>query len=344
MKFWSFQPVTRPAVPAVKHKAWVRNPIDAFVLHRLEAAGLAPNPPASRTALIRRAYYDLTGLPPPRRRCARSWRTVARTPRRRWWTACWPRRSTARSGAGTGWTWSATPRPTATSGTATKPNAWRYRDYVIRSLQPGQAVRPVRDGAARRRRDCRRRTPERLIATGYYRLGIWDDEPVGPRAGAATTTWTTSSARPAQMFLGLTVGCARCHDHKLDPIPQKDYYRFLAFFAGVNRYGERGAAVPIASGSAEQTQKQQAEIAAHEAKVKANAGRSSPRSRSRCCRTCTPVEKEEFQHEAARAADRREARAEAAHARRSSTVTARCKRSGEAARQFQPTALDRRSA
>ena len=111
----------------------------------------------------------------------RSSPTRRRTPTRRWSIGCSTRRITASTGAGTGSTWSASPRPTASSATSAKPNAWRYRDYVIRSLQRRQAVRPVPPRAAGRRRAARRRRPTALIATGYYRLGIWDDEPADPQ-------------------------------------------------------------------------------------------------------------------------------------------------------------------
>ena len=118
--FWSFRPVVRPAVPAGPRRTRLgpKTPIDAFVLAKLEAAGLQPAPPAEKTTLLRRVYYDLTGLPPtpdggrgvPRR-------TRRRTPTRRWSTGCSRRRTTASAGPGTGSTWSATPRPTATSAT-----------------------------------------------------------------------------------------------------------------------------------------------------------------------------------------------------------------------------------
>src|SRR5262249_27089351 len=81
-------------------------------------------------------------------------------------------------------------------------------------------------------------TAESLIATGYYRLGQWDDEPVDP-VQALYDDLDDILATTGQVFLGLTVNCARCHDHKIDPFPQKDYYRLLAFFHGVRRYGDR---------------------------------------------------------------------------------------------------------
>ena len=110
------------------------------------------------------------------------------------------------------------------------------------------------------------RTPERLIATGYYRLGIWDDEPSDPKQ-ALYDDLDDIVSTTGQVFLGLTVNCARCHDHKLDPIPQKDYYRFLSFFDGLNRYGNH-VQRPLAPDT--EVQKQRREIAAHEQLFKQN--------------------------------------------------------------------------
>ena len=199
--------------------------------------GLSPAPPADK------ARADPPRLLRPDRPAAdaRGGRGVRgrrrrRTPTRSWSTGCSRRRSTARSGAGTGSTWSATPRPTATSATApsrtpgatattssARFNDDKPYDQFVREQLAGDELDPA--------------TTDAIIATGYYRLGLWDDEPADPRAGPLRRDWTTSSPRPARSFLGLTVGCARCHDHKIDPIPQKDYYRFVAFFHGVQRYG-----------------------------------------------------------------------------------------------------------
>ena len=116
---------------------------------------------------------------------------------------------------------------------ADRPDAWRYRDYVIRSFNEDKPVRPLRPRAARRRRAASRTTPRLLVATGFLRAG--------PSSTIVAATWTrlsrqessttSTDAASATAFLGLTVGCARCHDHKFDPIPQADYYRLQAFFA-----------------------------------------------------------------------------------------------------------------
>lgn len=237
MKFWSFQPVRLPALPAVKGKEWVRTPIDRFILARLEAKGLQPNPPASRSALIRRAYYDMTGLPPSPEevaafvndRSSNAWEKVVD-------------RLLASPQYGEKWGrhWLDLVRFAESNSyerDGSKPDAWRYRDYVIQSFNRDKPYDQfIKEQIAGD--ELTPRTPEGLIATGYYRLGIWDDEPVDPEQ-ALYDDLDDIASTTGQVFLGLTVGCARCHDHKIDPIPQKDYYRFLAFFSGLRRYGLR---------------------------------------------------------------------------------------------------------
>ena len=118
-----------------------------------------------------------------------------------------------------------------------KPFVWRYRDYVIRSFNENKPFDQfLKEQLAGDELD--EVTSDSLIATGYYRLGLWDDEPVDRETafydGLDDVVGTT-----AQTFLGLTMNCARCHDHKLDPIPQTDYYSFLSFFRNVKHYGDR---------------------------------------------------------------------------------------------------------
>src|SRR5438309_4389362 len=179
MRFWSFQPVGRPNVPATRRQGWVRNPIDAFVLHRVEAARLSPNPPASQQVLIRRAYYDLIGLPPSPEevrafladKSPKAWEKVVD-------------RLLASPHYGEKWArhWLDLVHFAETNSyerDGPKPNAWRYRDYVINSLN---ADKPYDQFVTEQLAgdELPQVTPERLIATGYYRLGIWDDEPADP--------------------------------------------------------------------------------------------------------------------------------------------------------------------
>jgi mono/diheme cytochrome c family protein len=298
-RFWSFQPVKRPAVPTPKNRAWVRSPIDAFVLRRLEAEGLAPNPPAPRAALIRRAYYDLTGLPPTPEevrafladKAPNAWeKVVDRLLASPHYGEMWGRH------------WLDLVRFAETNSyerDGVKPNAWRYRDYVIDAFNKDKPYHQfVMEQLAGD--ELPGRTPERLIATGYYRLGLWDDEPVD-RKQALYDDLDDVVSTTSQVFLGLTVGCARCHDHKIDPIPQKDYYRLLAFFAGVQRYGTRSpesvyeaSQRPIVPEA--EARRYGAAIQAHRTKLRANQ-RGIGAVERRVFVDLTPVEKEDWQHE-----------------------------------------------
>jgi hypothetical protein len=235
--FWSFRPVARPELPAVKDQAWVKTPIDAFVLARLEEKNLRPAPPADKATLLRRAYYAVTGLPPSPAQ-VRAFqkddspnayeRVVDELLASRHYGEHWGRH------------WLDLVRYAESNSFERdnpKPFVWRYRDYVIRSLNADKPYDQfIREQLAGDELDSV--TTDSLIATGYYRLGLWDDEPADPLLayydGLDDIVGTTG-----QTFLGLTVNCCRCHDHKIDPLPQRDYYRFLAFFHGIRHYGVR---------------------------------------------------------------------------------------------------------
>jgi hypothetical protein len=227
--YWAYRPIKRPILPRVRNSAWLGSPIDAFLLTKLEAKGLTPAPAADRVALIRRACYDLTGLPPTPEevdafvgdsRPDAYERLIDRLLASPAYGEKWGRH------------WLDLVRYADTHGyerDAAKPFAWRYRDYVINAFN---ADKPYDHFLTEQLAgdEMHNPTTESLIATGYYRLGLWDDEPADPLQlrydvldGIVSTT--------AQVALGMTVGCARCHDHKKDPIPQRDYYRLLAFFS-----------------------------------------------------------------------------------------------------------------
>jgi hypothetical protein len=229
--YWAYRPLRRPAVPAVRNAHWAKTPIDAFVLAKLEANGLTPAAPAGRVALIRRACYDLTGLPPTPaevdafvedKKPDAYERLVDRLLASPAYGEKWGRH------------WLDLVRFAETNGyerDGAKPFAWRYRDYVIDAFNDDTPYdRFLTEQLAGD--ELPRPTVRTLTATGYYRLGIWDDEPADRLLlkydvldGVVSTT--------AQVALGMSVGCARCHDHKKDPIPQKDYYRLLACFSDV---------------------------------------------------------------------------------------------------------------
>ncbi len=237
-KHWSFRPMQRYEPPKVEDEAWSANPIDAFVYDQLATQNLKPNGPADRPALIRRAYYDLLGLPPTAQQVQKFVddkeplafeRLVDELLESPHYGERWARY------------WLDLVRYAETNSyerDGPKPNAWKYRDYVIKSLNDDKPYDQfLREQIAGDELD--KVTTETLTATGYYRLGIWDDEPVDPIQarfdGLDDIIMTTGQA-----MLGLTINCARCHDHKIDPIPQADYYSMLSFFEDVTLYGRRG--------------------------------------------------------------------------------------------------------
>jgi hypothetical protein len=235
-KHWAFVPPQRQNPPPAENKAWVQHPIDAFILARLERSDLQPARPADKRSLVRRAFFDVTGLPPTSEQLESFINDSA--------PDAWPRlvdSLLASPHYGEHWArhWLDLVRYAETNSferDGLKPNAWKYRDYVIRSFNNDKPYDQfLREQLAGDELD--EVTDESIVATGYYRLGIWDDEPADPllaRYDEFDDIITTTS----QAMLGLTIGCARCHDHKIDPIPQSDYYGLLAFFADVTPYAD----------------------------------------------------------------------------------------------------------
>ncbi|HZY83885.1 MAG TPA: DUF1549 and DUF1553 domain-containing protein, partial [Gemmataceae bacterium] len=232
---WAFRPPVRPRIPSSR-AGTVHDPIDAFILARLEAAGLRPTAPADRVTLIRRVTFDLIGLPPTPAEVA-DFLTDTRPD-------AYERlvdRLLASPHYGERWAqhWLDVVRYAETNGyegDGERPQAWRYRDYVVRALNDdkpydrfvteqlaGDLLAPSADTPARR--------AELLIAAGFNRCGPVHQ--VGGNVDAAVLrqeVLTEMTSAVGAAFLGLTVACARCHDHKFDPIPQADYYRLQAFF------------------------------------------------------------------------------------------------------------------
>jgi mono/diheme cytochrome c family protein len=270
-QFWSFQPVARPDVPPTKRSDWIRNPIDAFILSRLEAANLSPALPAMKTSLLRRATYDLIGLPPTPEEVAAFLaddspdafeRVIDRLLESPHYGERWARH------------WLDLVRYAETNSyerDGAKPFVWRYRDYVIQAFNNDKPYDQfVIEQLAGDELDDP--TTEAIIATGYYRLGLWQDEPVD-KVQELFEDIDDLVRTTAEVFLGVTVGCARCHDHKLDPIPQRDYYRMAAFFRNVQRYGVRsGGSVEAASltdiGTPEERQRHAAQVKAHQEELR----------------------------------------------------------------------------
>ncbi len=215
------KPLQRPAVPTVHHASFVRTPVDAFVLARLEAAGLRPAREAGRPTLLRRLHYDLIGLPPTPAEVE----AFVADPAPDAYERC-VEQLLASPQYGVKWAqaWLDLVRYAETDGyerDRRKPEVWRYRDWVVEALNQdlpyGEFV--ARQLAGDERPDA---SVADRIATGYHRLGIWDDEPSDHEQhryddldGIADTT--------ARAFLGVSMGCARCHDHKVEPLPPREY-------------------------------------------------------------------------------------------------------------------------
>ena len=247
--FWSYKPLRRPSVPEVKDPAWSRSPIDAFLVDRLEANGLKPNGPASRRELIRRASFDITGLPPTleeveafeKDSSPEAWEKVID-------------RLLASPHYGEKWArhWLDIVRYAESNGferDSDKPHIWRYRDYVIDALNADlpydQFLLEQLAGD-----ELEKPTSQSMIATGYHRLMQWDDEPAD-RLLHLFDNLDDDLRITTEGVLGMTVGCARCHDHKGDPISQEDYYSFMAFFRGVKQPGKGGANIENVGGGEE---------------------------------------------------------------------------------------------
>ncbi|MCH2105300.1 MAG: DUF1553 domain-containing protein [Planctomycetes bacterium] len=232
MEGWSYKPRTKPAVPAVKGSNWVSNPIDNFLLAKLEEAALEPAPEASRIALIRRASYDLTGLPPTPEEVEAFLQDTE--------PGAWERlldRLLASEHYGEKWGrhWLDLVRYAETNGferDSDKPMMWRYRDYVIRAFNEDKPYdRFIQEQLAGDELDDA--DADAIIATGFMRLHQWDDE---PGAGALQHKYDNLddvAKTASEAFLGMTMGCARCHDHKGDPVTQKEYFSFISFFHGI---------------------------------------------------------------------------------------------------------------
>ena len=229
---WSFQPLRRPVLPAVEDRSWVRNAIDRFVLAKLERLAIAPSSEAEKTRLIRRVTLDLTGLPPAAddvkaflsnqspMAYAQLVDRLLDSPRfGEKWARYWL--DLARYSDSDGY-----------RGDGFRPHAWRYRHWVIAALNRDMpfdqfTIEQVAGDL------LPRATTEHKVATGFHRntssnreggtnLQQFRFEQVVNRINTVGTTW-----------LGLTIGCAQCHDHKYDPLSQEEYYRLFAFFNNV---------------------------------------------------------------------------------------------------------------
>ncbi len=252
--FWSFRPVVDPSVPPVKDAGWARKPLDNFVLAQLDAKGLRPVPPASKRALLRRATFDLTGLPPTPKEIddfladesptafARAVDRLLASPH---YGERWGRHwlDVARYGEDQAHTFQA----------RTYPHGHRYRDWVIKAfnrdlpydrfLVHQVAGDLVDDGPA----------TERLAALGFFATGPVYYMDAGEKKVAEAAELDDRIDTLTRGFLGLTVSCARCHDHKFDPIPTQDYYSLAGVFRA-SQYKVAYLAPPDVAAAFEQAQ------------------------------------------------------------------------------------------
>ncbi len=253
---WAFQPISAPALPAVETKEWVNNPIDAFVLEKLEAKGWKPSPATEPHQLLRRLYLNLIGLPPnlaeqeaflkdPSEAAYKA--TIDDLLERPAYGERWARH------------WLDLVRYAESNGyerDGAKPHAWKYRDYVIRSFNRDKPFdRFVLEQLAGD--ELPDASAETLIATGYFRLGPWDDEPADPETDRFDQLDDIVSTT-SQVFLGLTLGCARCHNHKFDPLTARDYYSMVAVFNGLQRPRRKRTELDLPIGTPRQLQQYRA--------------------------------------------------------------------------------------
>lgn len=250
---WSFQPVRKLSIPRTPFDRLAKNPLDHFLFAKLAQKGLKPSPPAARLPLLRRVTLDLTGLPPTPQeiraflsdRSPNAYEKVVE-------------RLLASPAYGERWGrhWLDIVRFGESHGyeqNHLRPNAWPYRDYVIRAFNEDKPynrfITEQLAGDVVGKGD-----PNVETATGFLVAGIHDT--VGIQTEEGTRQQRSNDlddmvATTGAAFLGLTIGCAKCHDHKFDPIPQRDYYRLTAVFAGV-RHGERPLTVRRLTGKEQQ--------------------------------------------------------------------------------------------
>ncbi len=222
-KHWSFQPVSAPATPAVQDQAWVRNTVDAFTLARMEQAGVKPAPDADRRTLLRRVTYDLTGLPPTPEEIDGFLKDTAPDAYGRLVDGLL---ASPRYGEKWGRQWLDVVRYADTCGNASDypvPQAYKYRNYVLQAFNEDmpfdQFIREQIAGDILPSATEEERV-RHIVATGYMAMA----RHFGGGEGEPHLTMDDAIDNMGRAFLGLSIGCARCHDHKFDPILSHDYY------------------------------------------------------------------------------------------------------------------------
>ncbi len=275
---WAWQPVVPPAVPAVKNAAWVRNPIDRFILAGLEAKNLQPAPPANRLTFIRRVTFDLTGLPPTPTEIGDFLNDKSPDA-----YAHLVDRLLASPHYGERWArhWLDLVRFAETDGhefDLEKPGAYHYRDYVIRALNADVNYRQFAmehiagDLIPNPRLNSQKGFNESVLGTGFYWLGSGTHSPVDLMDDQADHMDNDIDTL-GKAFLAVGLGCARCHDHKFDAISVKDYYGLYGIIRSTRKQFAQVGAPPSAS-----VMKQLTEARAKERATVLNAARTATAS------------------------------------------------------------------
>jgi len=257
---WAYRPVQQPSLPKVQNPTWIQNPIDQFVLARLEANGVAPSPEAAPASLIKRLYYDLVGLPPTP---AEVDAFVADKTPNAWETLVDRLLSSEHFGERWGRHWLDKARYADSDGyekDRPRPNAWRYRDWVIDAINQDMPFDQftIEQLAGDLLPDA---TPMQKLATGFHRQTLTNTEGGTDQEQFRVEATFDRTETTGTVWMGLTMTCARCHTHKYDQITQKEYYQLFAFFNNANE-----ASIDVAR-SEEEMQQYQRDRAAHDAQV-----------------------------------------------------------------------------
>ncbi len=234
-QFWSFRPVQATPPPAMKDAAWPKSDLDRFLLAELEAKGLKPAADADPRTLLRRVCFDLTGLPPTPEEVETFVKEYGAKPQAAWEAVVDKLLASPQFGERWGRHWLDVARYAESSGRTVNfayPHAWRYRDYVIAAFNADkpydQFIREQLAGDLLPAKDDREKA-EFLVATGFLAIGPKTHDERNRQQFMLDLADEQVDAT-FQAFNGLTVACARCHDHKFDPIPQKDYYAVAGIF------------------------------------------------------------------------------------------------------------------
>ena len=248
---WAFLPVAKVDPPAVKNEAWVKSPLDRFILARLEQEGILPSPEADAATLIRRVSLDLTGLLPTPEEVEAFTASYSRPGEREKTYAALVERLLASPHYGERWGrhWLDQARYADSSGYSidSERAMWPYRDWVIQALNDDMPFDQftIEQLAGDLLPDA---TKSQIVATAFHRNTLVNEEggsdPKQFRHEAVVDRVNTTAA----VWLGLTVGCAQCHTHKFDPISHREYYELFAFFNNTTDVNNKGATITVARG------------------------------------------------------------------------------------------------